>query len=115
FRKGGYRDNVFCILMLAAGAATAVGVAMWQRLSGPSLAGLFSGALTNAPALAAAQEALRGQPNDQPVIAFGIAYPFGVLGVMLSFQLYRTAFGIKPAKAEPAEPIVVRNFVVQNP
>ena len=115
FRKGGYRDNVFCVAMLLTGAAVALGVAAWQSLSGPTLAGLFSGALTNAPALAAAQEALRGHPSDQTVIAFGIAYPFGVLGVMLGFQLYRTAFGIKPAKAEPAEPIEVRDFIVQNP
>ena len=115
FRKGGYRDNLFCIAMLLTGAGVAVAVAVWQALPGPALAGLFSGALTNAPALAAAQEALRGHPNDQPVIAFGIAYPFGVLGVMLSFQLYRAAFRIKPAKAEPADPIEVRDFLVQNP
>jgi len=115
FRKSGYRDNVFCIAMLLTGAGVAFAVAVWRSLSGPTLAGLFSGALTNAPALAAAQEALRGNPSDEPVIAFGIAYPFGVLGVMLSFQLYRTLFRIKPAKAEPAEPIEVRDFVVQNP
>jgi len=36
----------------------------------PALAGLFSGALTNAPALAAAQEAL-GKNRELPVIAFG--------------------------------------------
>ncbi|MBS1858012.1 MAG: transporter [Acidobacteria bacterium] len=115
FRRNGSRDNIFCIAMLAIGAGVAIGVAAWQSLSGPSLAGLFSGALTNAPALAAAQEVLRGQSNEAPVIAFGIAYPFGVLGVMLTFQLYRTVFRIKPAKAEPAEPIEVRDFVVQNP
>jgi putative transport protein len=34
---------------------------------------------------------------------------------MLSFQIYRTLFGIKPAPAEAAESIEVRDFVVQNP
>jgi putative transport protein len=53
--------------------------------------------------------------GDQPVIAFGIAYPFGVLGVMLSFQLYRTVFRIKPSKPEPVEAIDVHDYVVQNP
>jgi hypothetical protein len=68
------------------GAALAIGVAAWRSLSGATLAGLFSGALTNAPALAAAQEVLRDnhrslgaialqQLVDGPVIAFGIAYP----------------------------------------
>jgi putative transport protein len=84
FRREGYRDNVFCIAMLMLGAAIAVAVAMWQKLPGPVLAGLFSGALTNAPALAAAQEVLRDnhrslpaaalqQLVDGPVIAFGLA------------------------------------------
>ena len=126
FRRDGYRDNVFCIAMLILGAGAAIGVAVWQGLPGPTLAGLFSGSLTNAPALAAAQEVLRDnnrglspsvlqQLVDRPVIAFGLAYPFGVLGVMLSFQVYRTIFRIKPARSEPADPIEVRDFVVQNP
>lgn len=126
FRREGYRDNLFCAAMLAAGAGIAIAVAAWLALPGPTLAGLFSGALTNAPALAAAQEVLRDNHRslpaaalqrliDQPVIAFGIAYPFGVLGVMLSLQVYRTVFRIKPAAAEPVEPIAVRDFLVQNP
>jgi putative transport protein len=126
FQREGYRDNLFCIAMLVLGAGLAIGVAQWRSLSGPQLAGLFSGALTNAPALAAAQEIIRDnhrslaavalqQLTDGPVIAFGIAYPFGVLGVMLSFQLYRTVFRIKPERAQPGSPIEVRDFVVQNP
>jgi len=118
FGREGYRDNLFCVAMLVLGAAVSVAVGAWQRLASPTLAGLFSGALTNAPALAAAQEMLRNNrhgPPDQPVIAFGLAYPFGVLGVMLSFQIYRTLFGIKPAPAVVEEGIEVRDFVVQNP
>ena len=126
FRRSGARENLFCIAMLVLGVGFALAVALWQRLPGPTLAGLFSGALTNAPALAAAQEVLRDNNRalpaaalqriaDQPVIAFGLAYPFGVLGVMLSFQLYRTVFRIRPARPEPGEPIEVRDFVVQNP
>jgi putative transport protein len=87
---------------------------------------VYSGALTNAPALAAAQEVLRDNQRtlpaaalqqliDQAVIAFGMAYPFGVFGVMLSFQLYRSLFRIKPAAAEAGDRIEVRDFVVQNP
>ncbi len=126
FRRAGYRDNLFCVAMLVLGAALAIGMALWRHLSGPTLAGLFSGALTNAPALAAAQEVLRDnhrslapgalqQMIDRPVIAFGIAYPFGVLGVMLSLQIYRLLFRIQPERAETGEPIEVGDFVVQNP
>src|SRR6202043_2591722 len=58
-RRAGWRDNLFCLAMLLLGAGVAIGVSIWHRLPGPTLAGLFSGALTNAPALAAAQEVLR--------------------------------------------------------
>jgi len=124
--REGWRDNLFCLAMLVLGAGIAIAVSLWQRLPGPTLAGLFAGALTNAPALAAAQEVLRDNHRslepaalqrlvDGPVIAFGLAYPFGVLGVMMSFQLYRTLFRVKPESAGAADPIEVRDFVVQNP
>ena len=126
FRREVRRDTIFCVAMLLWGAGLAIAVAVWAGLPGPTTAGLFSGALTNAPALAAAQEVLRDnhrslpaaalqQIVDQPVIAFGIAYPLGVLGVMLSFQIYRMLFRIKPADAPAGDAIEVGDFVVQNP
>jgi putative transport protein len=118
FKREGLRDNLFCIAMLLFGAAVAFGVALWRSMPVATLAGLFSGALTNAPALAAAQESLRdtrGAVADAAVIAFGIAYPFGVVGVMLSFQAYRSIFRVQPTRAEVPPPIEVRDFVVQNP
>ncbi|MGF1452321.1 MAG: aspartate:alanine exchanger family transporter, partial [Opitutales bacterium] len=51
--------------------------------------GIFAGALTSTPALAGADEALReslGTASDL-VIGYGIAYPFGVIGVVLFVQL----------------------------
>jgi len=67
-RRLGGRDNLFAVAMLVLGAAVALGVAVWMSLPGPVIAGLFSGALTNAPALAAAQEVLRDNhlPPDPP-------------------------------------------------
>jgi putative transport protein len=126
FRRQAYPEAVFCVAMLVLGAGLALALEIWSRFSGATLAGLYSGALTNAPALAAAQEVLRDnhrtrpaavlqQLVDQAVIAFGIAYPFGVLGVMLSIQLYRSLFPIKPAATEAGNRIEVRDFVVQNP
>src|SRR5215471_17338408 len=117
-RPEGRRDNLFSLAMLLVGPGLAIGVAAWLTLPGPTLAGLFSGSLTNAPALAAAQEVIRDNhigSGDRPVIAFGIAYPFGVLGVMLSFQLYRVMFGATLSKTEAAEAIEVHDYVVQNP
>src|SRR6516164_7790053 len=42
FGREGYRTHVFCIAMLVLGAAISIGVAHWQSLGGPALAGLFS-------------------------------------------------------------------------
>jgi len=126
FRRQAYPEAVFCVAMLVLGTGLALALEIWNRFSGATLAGLYAGALTNAPALAAAQEVLRDnhrtmpaavlqQLVDQAVIAFGIAYPFGVLGVMLSIQLYRSLFRIKTAATEAGNRIEVRDFVVQNP
>ena len=49
-------------------------------------AGIFAGALTSTPALAAATEGL-GAAGTNVVIGYGIAYPFGVIGVVLFVQL----------------------------
>jgi len=63
--------------------------------------GILSGAVTNTPGLGAAQEALHqsfdaGQITEIPEIALGyaVAYPLGVVGVILSFILIRAIFKI---------------------
>lgn len=48
--------------------------------------GLFAGALTSTPALASGIDALKGYGDLVPV-GYGIAYPFGVIGVVLFVQL----------------------------
>lgn len=52
-------------------------------------AGIFAGACTSTPALAAANEALVNLPDLRTgvSIGYGIAYPFGVVGVVLFVQL----------------------------
>src|SRR5690606_32729594 len=91
--------------------------------------GLLSGATTNTPSLAAAQEALQqvGAGNDAAVIqglGYAIAYPFGIIGIILTMILVRTVFRIdvqkEVAAAERANrpsvpPPTTRNFEVRNP
>ena len=73
------------VLLVALGALT-VTVLSWLAGLPPELAaGLFGGALTSTPALAAAMDAA---PDPAIVsIGYGIAYPFGVIGVVLFVQL----------------------------
>jgi putative transport protein len=91
FRRKGLRDNVLvaAILVAAAGIAGAIGAGL--GLGGPRTAGLFAGALTNTPALAAVLDAVEranpGAPDrllTAPAVGYSIAYPMGVLGVILA-------------------------------
>ena len=56
------------------------------NVNGALAAGLLSGALTSTPGFAAAQEAA-GSAKDIVSVGYGIAYPFGVIGVVLFVQL----------------------------
>ncbi len=85
FRKSGARLVLLAVVMISTGAAAAWGTAVWLKLEAGLSAGLFSGALTSTPALAAATERLPADP--QVAVGFGIAYPFGVVVVILFVQL----------------------------
>jgi putative transport protein len=129
FTRRGLRLNLVAVLLLALGAATAVAIGRLARLPGPEIAGVFCGALTNTPALATTVETLKQlRPGlteleaSQPVVAYGLAYPFGVLGVILAFALFTRLFRIdfvreesERRKAAGGEAILSRTFRVTNP
>ena len=65
-------------------------------LGGPLTAGLFTGSLTNTPALASVVATVRqtgvGDP-DLPVVAYTLAYPMGVVGVLVAMQVAQRRWG----------------------
>ncbi|MGC8927146.1 MAG: putative transporter [Myxococcota bacterium] len=71
-------------------------------LSSAVAAGLFCGSFTNTPALAAVIEAIKrasgGIENTQltaePVFGYSVAYPMGVIGILLSFYVFQRLFKI---------------------
>lgn len=73
------------VVMMGVTAAVAWGLARIFQLSPDLASGLFAGALTSTPALAAATEKL--PVGSDVAVGFGIAYPFGVIGVILFIQL----------------------------
>jgi putative transport protein len=96
FRRDGLRDALFVAFVLAA-AAGAIGTA--ARLAGldaPRAAGLFAGSLTNTPALAAVLETLRhsGASGAPAVVAYSVAYPMGVVGMLLAIGAFQRWFRI---------------------
>ncbi len=76
------------LLIIAVGAAVCVGTVFISggKVSPELSVGLLTGALTSTPGLAAAKEAA-GELGDLAATGYGIAYPFGVLGVVLFVQL----------------------------
>lgn len=91
-RRDGLRYN---LLAVGAVALATLLAAVAQRLLGLDRAhgaGLFAGAATSTPALAAAIEALKqsarpDQALSGPVVAYSICYPMGVLGVVLAIRV----------------------------
>lgn len=87
FRQRGLRLNLAVSLALVAGAALAVVGGRLLHLDRGHIAGVFCGALTNTPALAAAGDRLQGTAIAlHPVLGYSLAYPFGVLGALGVFR-----------------------------
>ena len=72
------------VLVIAAGALTCVAVIRIFGIPTDISVGMMTGALTSTPGLAAALEATG---SDAASVGYGIAYPFGVVGVVLFVQL----------------------------
>ncbi len=79
-------------------------VAEWLGIEPALATGIYSGALTSTPGLAASLQAM----NDPNVsVGFGVAYPIGVVGVILFVQLVprlmRLDWGQEIARAKASE------------
>ena len=84
FRTKGKTLILITSLIVLSAALTAVGAKYAFRLDTSAVVGLMAGALTSTPGLAAAIDST-GSPLAS--ITYGIAYPFGVIGVILFVKL----------------------------
>ena len=129
FRKQGWRDTVLAVAVVVFGAALTIGVAFLLRLPHSRVAGIYTGALTNTPALAAVRDRIHDDgkqrsltpaeieaAQNEAVIGYAVAYPLGVIGVLLCFSLTYRFWGIKfKPEDDSFREIRVRDFVVENP
>lgn len=84
-RSSGLIFGILGFLIIIIASVTTVIVSKIFDISAPLSIGLMTGALTSTPGLAAALEAT----NDPIVsVGYGIAYPFGVIAVVLFVQLF---------------------------
>jgi putative transport protein len=89
---------VIGIVTIIAGAALCVASIKLLGIPVPLAVGIMNGALTSTPGLAAAIEAT-GDPSAS--IGYGIAYPFGVLGVVLFVQIVPRILRIDFSQTKP--------------
>lgn len=94
--------------VVVVGALVAVGLGHVLRLDAPTVAGAFAGALTNTPALAAAQQAA-GDPTT-PTVGYAVTYLFGVVGMLATVQL---ALRHRAQDADTPPPLVNRTIRVE--
>lgn len=121
FKKQGLNLIVLTAIVIISGGLLTVGSAMLFDIKYDLAVGLFTGALTSTPGLAAAIDITKSSIAS---IGYGIAYPFGVLGVIFFVKLINKFLGvdIKDAEAKYRKEVesefpklTNQNFVVENP
>lgn len=108
FRKGALRDNAAVLAVLVLAAALSVTLSRALGLRSTFGAGLFAGATTNTPALASVLEALQSKPAAQreawlsePVVAYSVTYPMGVVGSLFGVWVLAKAKARRRADEPP--------------
>ncbi|HGK7506797.1 putative transporter [Kluyvera cryocrescens] len=102
-RVSGLRLNLFAILIVILGGLVTTLLHKIFDIPLPVVLGIYSGAVTNTPALGAGQQILRdlGEPFnvvDQMGMSYAMAYPFGICGILLTMWLVRLFFRINVDK-----------------
>ena len=101
FKKGGMRLNGLAVLIILLNVTIVLCVYFFGNVHDISaLVGVMSGAVTNTPGLAAAQQAITqmtSSPEQANLMASGYAasYPLGVVGIILSMFIIKWIFGVK--------------------
>lgn len=121
FLGSGIKLNVLSVVNVLLGTAMAIGLAYALSVPIQDMAGILCGAVTNTPALAAAQQTLSQLGVDASSAALGCAvtYPLGVVGVILAMAFLNKLALTKNANKKPmgegtAQPYVA-TFLVKNP
>jgi putative transport protein len=99
FRKGGLELNLLALSIVALGALITIILHLLTGTEMPVMVGIMSGAVTNTPGLGAAQQALvqttpAGTTVPQIGLGYAVAYPFGVLGIIITLFVIRKAFRV---------------------
>ena len=104
-RQEGIRLNLWGLAVIALGTILALVLAKLCSVPLQTMVGILCGAVTNTPALGAAQQALEnfGFSTRSAALGCAVAYPLGVLGVIFAMIVLRKFF-VKPEDLVPHSP-----------
>lgn len=129
-KREGLPLNLMAASIVLLGVAVTICIIFFGGIETPVAVGMFSGGTTNTPSLAAAGQALRDTPNytDEmgklPGLGYAVAYPFGIMGIIIAMLLVRVVFRIdvqkedkqlKRSQCVQTKPVARINLKVENP
>ncbi|OGS51019.1 MAG: hypothetical protein A3J79_03740 [Elusimicrobia bacterium RIFOXYB2_FULL_62_6] len=97
FRKEGIRLNLLATGVVLGGAALTIAVSRLAGIHISTAVGMYAGAVTNTPSLAAAQQVLNNSGSGPELannasVGYALAYPGAILGIILTMLLIRALF-----------------------
>lgn len=126
-KSSGLTLNILALSVIALGVILTIACSFIFGVSIPNMVGILCGAVTNTPALGAAQQAMASVPNSDPrvltdmALATAITYPMGVVGVILAI-IFLKKIGAKAEelvsteeKSESDNNPYIAEFKVTNP
>lgn len=101
---GGLRLNLIAASIVLMAVACTIGLKYLTGEDMATMVGVMSGAITNTPSLGAAQQAFsdiyNGAANSNIANGYAVAYPLGVVGIILSIMLVKWVFRVNMDREE---------------
>ena len=107
FKRGGVKMNLLAVMNILLAVLVTWGISALSGEDLKTMVGVMSGAVTNTPGLGAAQQTYidvatatgtsamaAGAASEQLASAYAVAYPIGVIGVILVIILFKAFFKI---------------------
>ncbi len=101
FKKGGLTLNGVAVLIVLMSVLLAYIIHLVTGTSLITMAGVLCGAVTNTPGLGAAQQSYveaTGVADPSIAMGYAVAYPLGVVGIVMSIVLVKGLFGMTMEK-----------------
>lgn len=127
FGKSGLRLNMLAVAIVLLGCACTIALHYITGVDMGTMAGVMSGAVVSTPSLGAAEQAYHdifGIVPPDIATGYAVAYPLGVMGLILAFEVIRRVFRVDPkqendrlraeAHANADEPVCV-DITLRNP